>query len=103
MTIRNFVNEIESSLLMGEWTGMYLDNPDHGYSEFVLMKNGLVFDGYSFHLMGKEMDINLTSDERDTLRGVYNKLEEDYIITNPSEDTLTLAGRFGGIAARGKE
>lgn len=103
MTIRNFVREIESSLLMGEWSGLYLDSPDYGCSEFLLMKGGLVFDGYSFFLMGRKLDTNLTSGEHLLLENVYDKLEEDFILSNPTEDVLELAGRFGGIAAKGKE
>lgn len=110
--IRNFVNEIESSLLMGEWTGftnttytVQFDKDTTEREDFLLMKGGLVFDGFQFFLMGKELDLNLTHDEWETLMDVYHKLESEYNVANPTEDVLELASRFGGISAgsRGKE
>lgn len=97
--IRKFVNEIISSMDLGEWTGFYKDRIKTTHSpEFVLMKGGLVFDGYEFFLMGRKLDINLTPIEKEVLLCTCRKKEERYILDNPTEDTLELAFRFGGIS-----
>jgi len=103
--IRNFVHEIGSSLLMGEWVGFEntVDDCLGPQEEFLLMNKGLVFDGYYFYLMGKRLDTNLTCKEVEVLSETFLLIRDRYYLDNPTEDVLELAGRFGGIAAKGKE